>query len=177
MGRRSSGRARSQRGRVSLSSSAGPGLLLAVTLLLTMLSWPLALGPLLRLADTLGWPENHCTIQSVEWRENRGARLKDRHPTLHLHYRYQLDGRMHDGSAVNVTELDDGLAIREGRRRDQPAPDYRVGATHRCWTEPHPPYRAVLERRVTALPWLLSGVLALLLVAGLGALLRSGRSR
>ncbi len=170
-----SGRRRSRRGR---SVSLGSGGLFVAVLVLAVLSWPLALGPLVRLAGTLGWQESECTIVSSEWRESTGARLRDRSSTLEVRYSFEVDGRTGEGTAINVTELDGGIRIRGegGRHRPRSADGgYVVGGRYPCWVQPSPPYQAVLERSATGLPWLLSGVLAILLLAALGSLMRPGR--
>lgn len=160
------------------SITLGPGGLFLAVVVLAVLSWPLALGPLVRLAGTLGWRSTECTILSSEWRESKSGRLRDRSATLELRYSYTADGRAGEGTAINVTELAGGLRIRDGSEKSRARGDnqgYEVGSRHRCWVEPEPPYQAVLERSATALPWLLSGVLAILFLAALGSLVRRGR--
>lgn len=152
---------RRRRGRGKPGNRSGSGLLLVVLLALTIVSWPVSLRPLLQLASTMSWSASQCTITAQQWQEkSRGVRLRDRRRTLQLHYSYVVEGRTLEGSAVNVTDL--VKRIRERKDDREHADRYAVGSFHRCWVDPQPPHAAVLERSATGLPWLLSGLLALL---------------
>lgn len=143
-------------------------MLLAVAIL-TLLSWPLALGPLLKLASTSDWVARECTIVASERKESSGGKPTRSSWSWVLRYTFDINGQAGTGSAINVTDLDGGLPIRAGARRGEIQPDYALGSLHPCWVDPEPPHSAVLERQVTMLPWFLSSVLALLGVAAVAS--------
>jgi|CXWL01.1.fsa_nt_gi hypothetical protein len=136
-----------RRRRGKRSVGAGDAGFLLVVMLLALLSWPLALGPLVRLASTLSWQSSECTILTVEWRESTGGgKLRDRSRTLELRYSFEIDGLPGEGTAINASELDGGMRIREDTSRsnsESPTmtwePPTRAGwnrnpRTARCWS-------------------------------------------
>ena len=104
------------------------------------------------------WPATDCTILSSGVTETGD----DENPYQSLvHYRYSVDGHIHEGDRLWRT---DGGTASYDRARDRAA-RYRPGDRATCRVSPDHPTLAVLERRV---PWIAFAVFFPLIFVAIG---------
>lgn len=150
--------------------SAGLLLVLAVSVLLT---WPLGVGALTAWLQSASWQSARCEIVSSTGKATEDRLGKRRDATVEYRYRFQARGQRYEADRGYFGENGWGSM----RRAYDPQDPYRVdrlaaGTVTECWFNPQSPREAVLYRRLGSFSWLVLGVLALLMLAATGSLLR-----
>ncbi|MCA9494524.1 MAG: DUF3592 domain-containing protein [Myxococcales bacterium] len=140
-----------------------------------LLSWVMVLRPFADWMAARSWEETTCEITSARVQvayDDDGDSF-----TPVVTYRYEVGGRVGNGSAIDFSPSDQGYDDRSDA--DRWIAEHDVGSRHPCWADPETADRAVLDRGLGG--WLLWALAPLpflgVAVGALIALVNGGRMR